>query len=173
MLGPTAWRIRVNAWMSWAGLMPALIFRMVKPSFSTRSRASAAIASGVSIPTVMSVTIWFTLPPSTLYRGWPISLPLMSYRAISTAAFAEVLPDSRRSIMQWMPSISNGSMPISPVRNSFSASSTVAVLSPVTGSKGAASPMPHRPSSVVIFTSTFTEWSCTAKAIRKGFFIGM
>ena len=48
-------------------------------------------------------------------------------------------------------------MPINPVRNSFSASRTVAALSPVTGSKGAASPMPHRPSSVEIFTSTFSE----------------
>ena len=64
-------------------------------------------------------------------------------------------------------------MPINPVRNSFSASRTVAALSPVTGSKGAASPMPHRPSSVEIFTSTFSEWSCTAKAIRKGFFMGI
>ena len=125
------------------------------------------------MPTVISVTNWFLPPPSTLYSGWPIALPRRSYSAMSTAALAAVLPAIRPSIMRCAPSMSSASRPMSPCRNSLSTSSTVPAFSPVTGSKGAASPMPHRPSSVMILTSTLTEWSCTANAMRNGFFSGI
>lgn len=86
-----------------------------------------------------------------------MALPRMSYRAMSTAALAAVLPLMRLSIIWWMPSRSMGSRPRRPCLKSFKTSSTVLAFSPVTGSKGAASPMPQMPSSVMSFTSTFTE----------------